>query len=390
MSQFPYFQNTSTEVLKNEVDLMSCYNCLKKNKQTPDELFNSNREYRTCSHKMETCNWMSEMPVPIDFDSKEFVEVRFKNGRKEFYVNTNKINIESGNVVAVEASPGHDIGIVSLTGEMAKNQIRVKGISIAIENEKKLYRKAKPADIEKWKANTALEDYTKTKTRQIIKRLNLQMKLTDVEYQGDGTKAIFYYSAEDRVDFRELIKILAEEFKVRIEMKQIGVRQESSRLGGVGSCGRELCCSTWLSSFKSVSTNTARTQQLSLNPQKLAGQCAKLKCCLNYEQDVYLDAIKKYPDQAIVLKTKKGDAIHRKTEIFKDILYYSYTNAQDVLIELTLDQVRKIIDMNKTGKKPDDLSFGQDGEKVRTGKQIVDMGDNANPDDIRKLEDGNY
>ncbi len=316
--------------------------------------------------------------------------MRFKNGRKEFYVNVNKIKIESGDVVAVEASPGHDIGIVSLTGEMTKTQMRFKNISITPENEKKLYRKAKPADIEKWKSNTALEDYTKSKSRQIIKRLNLQMKLTDVEYQGDGTKAIFYYSADDRVDFRELIKILAEEFKVRIEMKQIGVRQESSRLGGVGSCGRELCCSTWLSNFKSVSTNTARTQQLSLNPQKLAGQCAKLKCCLNYEQEVYLDAIRKYPDQAIVLKTKKGDAIHRKTEIFKDLLYYSYTNAQDVLIELTLDQVNKIIEMNKSGKRPDDLAFGQEGEKILTGKQLVDLGDNANPDDIRKLEDGNY
>ncbi|MEI7596647.1 MAG: regulatory iron-sulfur-containing complex subunit RicT [Bacteroidota bacterium] len=368
---------------------MACYNC-KKNNQTSDELFNPNRQYKTCSHKMETCDWMSEMPQVAEDGAKQYAEIRFKNGRKEFYFNINNLKVEVGDIVAVEASPGHDIGIVSLVGEMAYIQMKYKNIQLTPETEKKLYRKAKPADIEKWKKCTEIEDYTKTKSRQIIKRLNLQMKLTDVEYQGDGTKAIFYYSADDRVDFRELIKILAEEFKIRIEMKQIGVRQESSRLGGVGSCGRELCCSTWLSSFKSVSTNTARTQQLSLNPQKLAGQCAKLKCCLNYEQDIYIDSLKKFPDSSIVLKTMKGDAFHRKNEIFKDISYYSYFNAPEAMVELTLEQVLTIIDMNKSNKKPEDLAFGQGEEKVKiSNKQLSEFDENANPEDIKKLE-GNY
>jgi len=367
---------------------MGCYGCGNKNSKLPEDQFNPDRQYKTCSHKLEVCNWLEDLPHAGPRPDKEYAEVRFKNGRKEFFININKLALEEGDAVAVEAAPGHDIGIVSLVGDLVYSQMQIKKYRPSEDSDKKIYRKAKAGDVEKWKKYTALEEDTKLKSKAIISRLKLKMKLTDVEYQGDGTKAIFYYSADDRVDFRELIKFLADEFKIRVEMRQIGVRQEASRLGGVGSCGRELCCSGWLTNFKSVSTSSARTQQLSLNPQKLAGQCAKLKCCLNYEQDVYLDALSRFPDHNVVLKTKKGNAFHRKSEIFKEVLYYSYDNDPDNWIELPLKQVKKIIDMNKRNKYPSDLGFGKEKEKVKSGRQM-EFGGNSS-EDLRSLEEGNY
>jgi len=262
--------------------------------------------------KLDSYDWLKDLPLPEDQPPFDCVEVRFKNSRKEFYRFTREMKLEVGDVVAVEGSPGHDIGIISLTGEIVKLQMRKKGVDPKSENLKIVYRRARLTDIEKWIAAVNLEETTKLESRKIASDLDLTMKINDVEYQGDETKAVFYYTAEDRVDFRELIKVLAERFKVRIEMRQIGVRQEAARLGGIGSCGRELCCSTWLTNFRSVSTSTARTQQLTLNPQKLAGQCGKLKCCLNFENDIYLDILKEFPDTNIALKTKKGKAVFQK------------------------------------------------------------------------------
>lgn len=333
---------------------MKCKQCHIYNNTNGEECCNKHRHIELCSTKHASTDWLSDIHPPVN-DNFDFVEIRFKNGRSDFFRNVNHLNLLVDDIVAVEASPGHDIGIVSLVGDAVRLQMKRKGYSARPDEEKKVYRKAKPADIEKWTESSGREVKGLQRAREIIFGLNLQMKLTDVEFQGDGTKAIFYYSADDRVDFRELIKLLAEEFKVRIEMRQIGVRQESSRLGGIGSCGRELCCASWLNDFKSVSTNAARVQQLSLNPQKLAGQCAKLKCCLNYEYDVYIDAIKDYPNTNQNLKTKKGEAFHQKTDIFGGYMYYSYTNAPDVFIQVPVDRVKEIISMNKKNKFPEEL-----------------------------------
>ena len=260
-------------------------------------------------NKLSVFDWLGNMNLPEGQNRFDIVEIRFKNSRKEFFRNTNSLNINVGDVIAVESNSGHDIGTVSLTGELVKLQLKKHNVNFDSEEIKKIYRKAKQLDIEKWREAQSLEINTMYRARTIALNLGLQMKLSDVEYQGDKSKAIFYYTADARVDFRELIKLLADEFKVRIEMKQIGARQEASRLGGIGSCGRELCCSSWLTDFRTVSTSAARYQQLSLNPLKLAGQCGKLKCCLNYELDSYLDALKEFPEMdGKKLQTKKGDA----------------------------------------------------------------------------------
>ena len=283
-----------------------------------------------CKSKTGSCNklnvfdWLKDIELPHGQEQFDCVEIRFKNSRKEYYRNAEELSLNVGDVVAVESSPGHDIGIISLTGELVKKQMRKHKLAFDSEEIKKVYRQAKKTDIDKWIEAQALEFDTMHKARTIAIELGLQMKISDVEYQGDKSKAIFYYTAEGRVDFRELIKRLAGEFKTRIEMKQIGVRQEASRLGGIGSCGRELCCSTWLTDFRSVSTSAARYQQLSLNPEKLAGQCGKLKCCLNYELDTYVDALKGFPNTNLKLKTKKGNAFYRKMDIFKNMMWYSY------------------------------------------------------------------
>ncbi len=307
---------------------------------------------RLCT-KLKVYDWLNDLPN--ENQATDIVEVRFKNTRKEFYRNVNDIKLKIGDVVAVEASPGHDIGTVSLTGQLVLYQMLKYKLSPESEL-KKIYRKAKPADVDKWKNSSALEPNTMLRARQLAEDLKLNMKIGDVEYQGDGTKAIFYYIADERVDFRELIKIFAEKFKIRVEMKQIGARQEAGRIGGIGSCGRELCCSTWITNFVSVTTVSAKHQELSLNPQKLAGQCGKLKCCLNYEYDSYVDAQKDFPDAEIVLETKKGKAYHQKTDIYKRIMWYSLDeNAAINLSAVEVDRVKQIIELNKKGILVDNL-----------------------------------
>ncbi len=318
------------------------------------------------SYKLSVFDWLSDIELPHGQTPFDCVEVRFKNSRKEFYKNSENLPLNIGDVIAVEAASGHDIGIVSLTGELVKKQMRKHKVAFDSEEVKKIYRIAKKNDIDKWIEAQQLEIDTMYKARTIALQQGLEMKISDVEYQGDKTKAIFYYTAESRVDFRELIKLLADEFKIRIEMKQIGVRQEASRLGGIGSCGRELCCSTWLTDFRSVATSAARYQQLSLNPQKLAGQCGKLKCCLNYELDSYMDALKIFPDTNIKLKTEKGEAFFRKMDIFKNLMWYSYVNEPLKFIEIKVERVNEIISMNKKGKNPNDLmDFVETVEEIK-------------------------
>jgi cell fate regulator YaaT (PSP1 superfamily) len=298
--------------------------------------------------KLPLYDWMKETGA----DRMNIVEVRFKNTRKDFYINENNLPLKKGDVVAVEATLGFDIGTVSLTGNLVFLQMRKKSISPESYKFKKIYRRAKKHEIERWKEALALETPTMIKARKIIADLNLDMKLGDVEYQGDKTKAIFYYIADDRVDFRELIKILAAEFKVRIEMRQIGARQEAGRIGGIGSCGRELCCSTWKTNFQSIGLDAAKKQELPANAQKLAGQCGKLKCCLIYELDTYVEAQKDIPKQLLELETEAGTAYHQKTDILNKILYYAYEQgATSNLIPLQVSQVREIIQLNKKGVK---------------------------------------
>jgi len=296
--------------------------------------------------KLSVFDWLSNMTLPGNETPFNIYEVRFKNGRKHFFKNTEKLSISMGDVVAVEGSPGHDIGVVSLGGELVKVQMKKRKISIDSEEIKKIYRKASQRDIEIWEKARNRELETQKRGREILGRLGLKMKLSDVEFQGDGNKATFYYTAEARVDFRQLIKDLAGAFSIRVEMKQVGARQEAARLGGVGSCGRELCCSTWLTDFRKVTTSAARYQQLSLNPLKLAGQCGKLKCCLNFELDTYLDALNDFPKQEKILKTESGDAEFVKMDIFKKLIWYTYKENRSKWYKLSLEQVQEIIDLN--------------------------------------------
>ncbi|MBN2639245.1 MAG: hypothetical protein JXR65_09200 [Bacteroidales bacterium] len=314
--------------------------------------------------KLSSNDWLKDIKKPVFQGSDQYIEVRFKNGRKEFFVCPPELNLKKGEVVAVEATPGHDIGIVELTGAIVALQMKRKRIDPVKSPPKKVYRHARSSDVEKWFEAFTQEEDALIRTRKIVEDLRLGMKLNDVEYQGDRTKAIFYYTADDRVDFRQLIRRLADEFKVRIEMRQIGVRQEAAKLGGIGSCGRELCCSSHMSHFKSVSTSSARVQQLSLNPQKLAGQCGKLKCCLNYELDNYVDILKAFPDNKILLKSKKGQAQHQKSDIFQKVMLYSYVDDPSSMLVIPVQQVKNIIDMNRKGKFPEDLeSFAQHTEQ---------------------------
>jgi cell fate regulator YaaT (PSP1 superfamily) len=305
--------------------------------------------------KLDTREWLDGIPKPSGGNSWRYVEVRFKNSHKAFFKLPEEMELNKGDIVAVEASPGHDIGIVSLTGETCRLQMEKKNVDPESDFVKKIYRRARLNDIEKWLKAVEKEDKTMVKTRQLARDLGLVMKVNDVEYQGDGTKAIFYYTAEERVDFRQLIKVLAENFRVRIEMKQIGVRQEAARVGGIGSCGRELCCSTWMTDFKSVTTQVARTQQLSLNPQKLAGQCGKLKCCLNFEQDAYLDEMESFPDTSVPLMTRKGEATYQKMDVFKKLMWYSYMDDPGIFHAIPVKKVKYILGQNKKGRKPENL-----------------------------------
>jgi len=304
--------------------------------------------------KLEVYDWLSNVALPENQKPYEIVEVRFKNARKGFYRNVNGLGLQAGDVVVVEASSGYDIGVISVVGELARIQVKRKAPTFKHVEARKIMHVATQAEIDLWIKGRSLEKDIMHKSRTLAMNLKLEMKISDVEYQADLSKATFYYTAEGRVDFRQLIKDMADAFKVRIEMRQIGSRQESARLGGIGSCGRELCCSTWLSDFRSVSTAAARYQQLSLNPQKLAGQCGKLKCCLNYELDMYTEAMKALPRADIKLKTEKGDAYHVKTDVFKHLMWYAYPG-EGALVLLTPEQVRKVQQMNKNGNTPRDL-----------------------------------
>ncbi|MCD6090790.1 MAG: hypothetical protein J7J72_04780 [Bacteroidales bacterium] len=312
------------------------------------------RQPYTCS-KLDAQNWLASIDLAVVPPKFNCVEVRFKNSHKEFFKVPADLSVENRDIVAVEASPGHDIGIVSLTGETARLQMIRKKVDPESENIKNIYRLARVNDIEKWIKAAEREESTIIKSRQLVGGLGLKMKVNDVAFQGDETKAVFYYTADDRVDFRQLIRVLAETFRIRIEMRQIGVRQEAARVGGIGSCGRELCCSTWLTNFTSVTTQVARTQQLSLNPQKLAGQCGKLKCCINFEYDSYVDAQSDFPDTNLLLKTKKGDAVFQKMDVFQRLYWYTYLNEPGTFMAVPVNKVKYILDKNKNGKKPDDL-----------------------------------
>ncbi len=352
---------------------MSCKSCSTGKDGTPSGC----RSNGTCGtggcNKLNVYNWLSDMVLPQGQSQFPILEVRFKGSRKEFYNNKDNVDLKVGDVVALEASPGHDVGVVSMIGELVRFQLRRKNLGDNPDGLKILYRKAKPTEVEKWNEVKDKETSTLHRTRGIIQSLKLSMKLSDVEFQGDGKKATFFYTADDRVDFRELIKRLADEFHIRVEMRQIGMRQEAGRLGGIGVCGRELCCATWLTDFKTVSTSAARYQNLALNPAKLAGQCTKLKCCLNYELDSYMDALRDFPSTSIVLETEKGRAFHRKTDIFKRLLWYAFTvdenREQKELIEggvggnwvvLSVDRVKEIVDLNKRSIRPPDLALPDD------------------------------
>lgn len=318
--------------------------------------------------QLNTYDWLAD--VPGNAESTDLVEVQFKNTRKGYYHNVNNIDLQKGDIVAVEASPGHDIGVVTLTGRLVGLQIKKANIK-SPDDIKRIYRIAKPVDMEKYNEAKSREYDTMIQSRQIAKGLGLQMKIGDVEYQGDGNKAIFYYIADERVDFRKLIKVLAETFHVRIEMKQIGARQEAGRIGGTGPCGRELCCATWMKNFSSVSTNAARIQDISLNPQKLAGMCAKLKCCLNYEVDDYIEAGRKLPPKDAILITQDGEYHFFKADILAGLCTYSTDKNLGANMEvITAKRALDIIAMNKRGEKP--LSLQQD-DKPKEAKKPNDL-----------------
>lgn len=310
-------------------------------------------------NKMNVFDWLSNMDMPAQ-DKFDIVEVRFKNGRKEFFKNADNIPIVTGDPVVVDVPSGHHLGYISLQGELVRLQMQKKKIAND-ENIKAIYRIATQKDLEKFEQVKARELPTLFRTREIIRDLKLEMKLTDIEYQADNTKATFYYSADDRVDFRELIKLLASEFKIRVEMRQISLRQEAGRLGGIGVCGRELCCSTWLSDFKSVSTTAARYQNLSLNPSKLSGQCGRLKCCLNYELDTYMEALEGIPEIEAPLVTSKGNATLQKTDIFRKIMWFGY-GGENTWYPVNVERVIEVLEMNKKGVKPDSLLVNKEDD----------------------------
>lgn len=321
-------------------------------------------------NKMNVFDWLSNMEMPSE-SKFDVVEVRFKNGRKEFYRNSDKLSLTTGDAVIVEVPNGHHLGHVSMQGELVRLQMQKKNVANDQEI-KKIYRLAHTKDLEKYEDVKKRELPTLYRTREIVRQLNLGMKLSDVEYQADGIKATFFYSAEDRVDFRELIKLLAGEFRVRVEMRQISLRQEAGRLGGIGVCGRELCCSTWLTDFKNVATSAARYQNLSLNPSKLSGQCGRLKCCLNYELETYMEALKGIPEIEAPLKTEKGDATLQKTDIFRRIMWFGFRE-ENTWYPLNIDRVNEILEMNRAGKKPANLEENTIVEKEPGGPLNSDL-----------------
>ncbi len=308
----------------------------------------------TSNKKLAVFDWLCDLPETQK--DTDFVEVQFKNTRKGYYLNNTKILLEKGDMVAVEASPGHDVGEVTLVGRLVLAQMKKNGISPETIEVRRVYRKAKQSDMERYYEAKAKEHQTMIKARQIAESMNLDMKIGDVEYLGDGNKAIFYYIADERVDFRQLIKVFVDTFHIRVEMRQIGARQEAGRIGAIGPCGRELCCASWMSTFASVSTSSARHQDVSTNPQRLAGQCTKLKCCMNFEIDTYMDLLKDFPSKDITLETKDAVYYHFKTDLFKGLMTYSSSKQMAAnLVTLSVEKVKEVIEMNKNGIKPDSL-----------------------------------
>lgn len=339
-------------------------------------------------NKLDVYDWLSDMDLPSNYKPFEVVEVRFKGSRKDFYINTDNLYLEMGEMIVVEPTTGsYDIGHVSLTGELVRLQLKKNKIDPDTVN-KKIYRKATEADVKKWETAKDLEWETMHKARTLALELGLSMKISDVDYQGDRTKATFYYTAEGRVDFRELIKKMAENFRIRIEMRQIGMRQEASRLGGIGSCGRELCCSTWLTDFKTVSTSAARYQNLSINTLKLAGQCGKLKCCLNYELDNYLDSLKDMPTHVERIETGMGIAYLQKTDIFKKIMWFSYAKTEN-WIPVSAETVKEYEQLNKKGIKPDELARTDDSTEMVETQASFDYENVVGQDSLTRLDDSN-
>ncbi|MCE4065180.1 hypothetical protein LXM63_08730 [Chryseobacterium gleum] len=351
----------------------------------PKKTANGCENVNTCgnSYKLSVFDWLSDINNPAP-NRCDFVEVRFKNDRKSFYKNVNNIPLHIGSVVTVESSPGHDVGVVSLTGELVKIQMKKKKFSE--ESALKIYRQANQKDLEVWQEARKKEDGVKLEARKIAQRLGLEMKVTDVEYQGDASKITFYYTADNRVDFRQLIKDYAGAFRTKIDMKQIGFRQEAAKVGGIGSCGRELCCSTWLTDFRSVNTNVARYQQLSINPQKLAGQCGKLKCCLNYELDSYLDALSNFPSSSTTLETEKGKAFCIKIDVFKKKMWFAYVDSSIAWYDFDIDLVKKLISKNKRGEKTLPL---EDLKQPETSIHTIDLIQENNVDRFEKKNRGN-
>ena len=339
-------------------------------------------------NKLNVYDWLADMDMPTNYKPFDIVEVRFKGSRKEFYVNHENLYLEMGEMVAVEPNTGgYDIGHVSMTGELVRLQLKKNKVA-AESVTKKVYRKVTDADIKKWQAAKDLEWETMHRARKLALDLGLSMKISDVDYQGDKSKATFYYTADGRVDFRELIKRMAEAFRIRIEMRQIGMRQEASRLGGIGSCGRELCCSTWLTDFKTVSTSAARYQNLSLNTLKLAGQCGKLKCCLNYELDSYMDALKDIPNNIERIETMRGTAYLQKTDIFKKLMWFTYPGEEN-WIPLTTDRVKEIHQLNKEGVKPEEIGAVELEEVVEEKPVSYDYENVVGQDSLTRLDDRN-
>ncbi|SIQ96933.1 stage 0 sporulation family protein [Chryseobacterium sp. RU33C] len=351
----------------------------------PKKTANGCENVNTCgnSYKLSVFDWLSNINNPAP-NRCDFVEVRFKNDRKSFYKNVNNIPLHIGSVVTVESSPGHDVGVVSLTGELVKIQMKKKKFSE--ESALKIYRQANQKDLEVWQEARKKEDGVKLEARKIAQRLGLEMKVTDVEYQGDSSKITFYYTADNRIDFRQLIKDYAGAFRTKIDMKQIGFRQEAAKVGGIGSCGRELCCSTWLTDFRSVNTNVARYQQLSINPQKLAGQCGKLKCCLNYELDSYLDALSNFPSSSTTLDTEKGKAFCIKIDVFKKKMWFAYVDSSIAWYDFDIDLVKKLISKNKRGEKTLPL---EDLKQPETSTHNIDLIQENNVDRFEKKNRGN-
>ncbi|MBK9421946.1 MAG: hypothetical protein IPN44_12995 [Flavobacteriales bacterium] len=334
---------------------MSCTSCTKGADGKPAGCKSNGYCSDSGCNKLDVFDWLAGVPLPGGQSPFDAVEVRFKNTRKGFYRNANALSLLPGDIVTVEASSGQDVGVVTIAGELVRAQMQRKGAGTDTYELRKVLRKSTQNDIDTWHASRKLEDETMFAARKICGELRLDMKVSDVEYQGDGTRATFYYMAEERIDFRELLRRMSDRFNVRVDMKQLGARQEAGRIGGIGSCGRELCCSTWLTDLRTVSTSAARYQQLALNPQKLAGQCGKLKCCLNYELDMYIEAIKSYPSANAKLKTKQGTGMHMKTDIFGEKMWYIFKKPGSAvaMAGFPVEKVREILAQNKLGEEPE-------------------------------------